>query len=233
MKHKLLAVALLPMLMLAQKPSGKQLILSLHKLAKPCKSLSFKQTTNKYHNDSLKSASTWTEYLEYPDKLRIEFGDTANRNFVVFKNDSAWNYRGNTFIEKHEDKNLIMLLLGGLYYRDTDDVLKRITAAGIDTDVVSEQTWNKEVYFVIGAELNDLSKTQIWIHKSKMRIDRFIENDKGTVIDVRVVERKKACDTEIESRLDIYLNGKLYQQELYYDIEYDKAIPAIKFQTKE
>ncbi|MCD6067767.1 MAG: hypothetical protein K0S33_2593 [Bacteroidetes bacterium] len=233
--RKSLLLLLFPLFCFAQFKTGKDLIISLHKknYGKPCKTLAFKQTTNKYRNDSLKSSTTWTEYLEYPDKLRIEFGDTLKGNFVVFKNDSSYNYREFAFYKKDENKNLIMLLLGGMYFRKIDDVLKRINAEGIDLSLISEQQVNGKDCYVIGASKPDSNIPQICINKSTLLLESFTERSNGALLRVDVAERQKACNTEVETKLLIYVDGKLYQEELYYDTKFNQPVPKGKFDTKQ
>src|SRR5215467_11433168 len=39
------------------------------------RTLTFSQTTENYRQDSLIKTSTWYEYVLFPDKFRIDFGD--------------------------------------------------------------------------------------------------------------------------------------------------------------
>lgn len=223
-----------PLILSAQYKTGKDLIISLHKkhYGKYCKTQAFKQITNKYRNDSLISGETWIEYLEFPDKLRIEFGDSVKGNYAIFKNDSSFRFKNFKLVRKEEDKNLIMLLLGGMYHRKREDVLKRLEGFGIDLKLISQQTIDGKDCYVLGVSSADESKTQVWYNKNTLLLERFIENDNGTLIDVRVKERQKACGGETETKLDIYINGKLYQEEVYFDIETGKKIPKSKFEVK-
>ncbi len=231
---KFLVFLLFPILCQAQYKTGKDLIISLHKknYGKYCKTQSFKQTTNKYKNDSLISGQIWTEFLEFPDKLRIDFGDTTKGNYAIFKNDSSFRFKEFKLVNKEADKNLIMLLLGGMYHRKKEDVLKRMEGFGINLKLISKQAIDGIECYVVGVASADETKTQVWYNKNTLLLERFIENDNGTLIDVRVKERQKACGGETETKLDIYINGKIYQQEIYFDIETGKKIPKEKFEVK-
>lgn len=232
--RKWMLILLLPLFCQAQFKTGKDLIISLHKknYGKLCKTQQFKQTTNRYRNDSLISTDTWTEYLEFPDKLRIEIGDSTKGNYAIYKNDSSYRFRNFKLVRVEEDKSLIMLLLGGMFYRKKEDVLKRMEAFKIDLSLISEQTIGQTFCYVVGAKENDESKTQVWYNKKTLQLERFIENDNGTILDVRVKERTKACGGETETKLDIYINGKLFQEELYFDLVTGKKIPKGKFDVK-
>jgi hypothetical protein len=230
---KLLYILFIPLFGQAQYKTGKDLIISLHNKtsAKPCQTLAFKQTTS-WPEDTTRKSMTWTEYLEYPDKLRIEFGDSAKGNYVVFKNDSAFRHKNFTLVNTSQDKNLIMLLLGGMYFRTLPDVLERMKEAGIDLNAICTQTRNGKTYYAVGTkEIND-TVPQIWFDKKTLLLESFFEKSKDAVMQVVVAERKPACGTAVETKLRIYLNRKLYQEELYYDIKTGTPIPKGKFETK-
>jgi hypothetical protein len=230
---KTLLLLLFPLFCMAQYKTGKDLIISLHKKnsGKPCKTLAFKQTTS-WPQDTARKPMTWTEYLEYPDKLRIEFGDSTKGNYAVFKNDSAFRHKNFLLVSKSEDKNLIMLLLGGMYFRKLPDVLQRLEEAGIDLNRISTQKRDGKTCYVVGTqEIND-SVPQIWFDKKTMLLESFTEKSKGALMRVVVAERKPACGTEVETKLLIYIDGKLYQEELYYDIKAGEPVPKGKFETK-
>src|SRR6478609_4575275 len=107
--------------------TGKDILSSMFDKYKqgPCRSYIFSQKNTHYRNDSIVGHSEWHEFIEFPNKFRINFGDSIKGNFVVFKNDSAYNYRNFGLKNKRYDANTLLLLLGGMYYRDFEDVIAR------------------------------------------------------------------------------------------------------------
>ncbi|MBK6833883.1 MAG: hypothetical protein IPG89_06235 [Bacteroidetes bacterium] len=221
-----------PAFMFSQYKDGKALISAMHKknAGKYCNTLTFKQTTNRYRDGGVQS-EVWTEYLEFPDKLRIDIGDTSKGNFMIFKNDSAYRFRSKKLISAARDSNLIMLLLGGMYHRSKKDVLARIQKFGIKLNELSEQVIDGKKCFVIGTKVTNDKVPQIWINKETLCIERFIENYNGSVLEVRVIERQKACSGEVETKLSIYADGKLFQDELYFDVKFNESIPKNIYKT--
>src|ERR1700740_2989235 len=71
--------------------TGDDLLEAMHQAFKtgPCKAYTFSQKNTHYKNDSITGNSEWHEAVEFPDKFRIDFGDTKSGNFVIFKNDSV------------------------------------------------------------------------------------------------------------------------------------------------
>ena len=77
MKTKLIGyaiIAALLMLSFNMKNTGEGVLRIMYAkyAGKWHRALTFRQTTERYRNDSLKSTQTWRESMFYPDKLRID-----------------------------------------------------------------------------------------------------------------------------------------------------------------
>jgi len=203
-------------------PKGEELLLKMHAHYKgaPCKGYRFSQKNSHYRNDSLVGISVWHESILFPDKFRINFGDTSLHNFVVFRNDSAFNFRNGAFIRERRDSNNLLLLLGGMYYRSADEMLARLKAAGYNTALVSKQTWEGRKVYVIGAKEGDLSSNQVWIEPQTYLIVRILETMKNKdQMDMRFETHQKLCRAFVETTVSFRRNGRLEQVESYYDLQ--------------
>ncbi len=206
----------------AQNSGGEVYLKQVHErfYQAPCKVYSFSQKNFHYRNDSLVNTSVWHEAIEFPDKFRIHFGNVADGNYVLFKNDSVYNYRGARFLKSRADSNSLLLILGGMFYRSFEEALLRLKNAGYKTDVLSEQTWNARKVFVIGAEQDDLSSNQIWFDKETWKVLRIIEKgNANNSMDMRFESYQAWCKGQVETKVAFYRNGKLEQVEEYYDLK--------------
>jgi hypothetical protein len=212
----------------AQYQSGTDVIKAMHKryYQAPCKLYSFSQKNTHYKNDTVSGHSEWHEVIEFPDKFRIDFGDKKEGNFVVFKNDSVFNYKAGKLLKLRADSNNLLLLLGGMYYRDFENVLERIKVQGYDLNLYSQQQWNNEKVYVIGAKENDLSKNQIWVSQNTLRVLRILEGRGTDRMDMRFESHQDWCKGYVETKVSFRRNGKLEQVEEYYDIKEAKAFPV-------
>lgn len=186
----------------------------------PCKSYTFSQKNTHYKNDTVSGQSVWHEAIEFPDKFRIDFGERSEGNFVVFRNDSVYNYKKGQLFKSRSDSNSLLLLLGGMYYRSLEDVMVRIKNAGYDLSILSHQKWKSGEVYVIGAKVGDLQSNQIWVNKKTLRIERLIEkiNEKD-VMDMRFEAHQTWCKGSVETKVSFRRNGKLEQVEEYYDLK--------------
>lgn len=210
--------------------TGNDVISFMHQkyFQAPCKSYTFSQKNTHYKNDSITGNSEWHEYIEFPDKFRIDFGKSEDGNFIIFKNDSSYRYKNHQLKKKDGNTNTLLLLLGGMYYRDLKDVITRLEKEHYNTQIVSSQKWNKHQVHVIGALAGDTLSNQIWIDKKTWRVVRIIEKmDTANYMDMSFVSFQKNCNGYIETKVIFKRNGKIEQMEEYYNIT-----PIDKFGTE-
>jgi outer membrane lipoprotein-sorting protein len=221
-----------------EKPSfetGKDILSFMHLKYKsgPCKSYTFSQKNTHYRNDTVVGTSEWHEYIEFPDKFRIEFGKPGEGNFIIFKNDSSYRYKNNQLRKVTEDHNVLLLLLGGMYYRDLNDVYGRLEKEGFHTDILSTQKIKKQTFYVIGAQKGDTLTNQIWVDKTNFRVVRIIEKmEPQSIMDMRFDAFQKSCNGFTETKVSFKRNGKLEQVEEYYDIKSHDHLPDEIFNPK-
>lgn len=208
--------------------SGADIIKLMHKkyFEAPCKSYTFSQKNTHYKNDTVSGNSTWHEAIEFPDKFRIDFWTKETGNFVIFKNDSVYNYKTNALVKTSSDSSTLLLLLGGMYYRKIDDVLKRTQNAHYNLKILSIQKWNGSDTYVIGAKLGDLSSNQIWVDKKTLLVMRIIEKmNEQEIMDMRFEEHQASCKGFMETKVSFRRNGVLEQVEEYFNIKESNGFP--------
>lgn len=206
----------------AQTQDGEVFLRNLHKrfYQGPCKIYSFSQKNSHYRNDSLINNSVWHEAIEFPDKFRIHFGDKAEGNYVLFKNDSVYNYRKGMFTKSRADSNSLLLILGGMFYRSFEDACLRLKFSGYNINLLSEQNWETKEVVVLGAAQGDLSVNQIWFDKKTLKVIRIIEKiNANDSMDMRFESYQNWCKGHVETKVAFYRNGKLEQVEEYFDLK--------------
>lgn len=222
MKKRLAFLILIACTGFVSAQNGERYLKKVHKrfYQAPCKIYSFSQKNFHYRNDSLIKTSVWHEAIEFPDKFRIHFGDKAEGNYVLFKNDSVYNFRRNVFSKSRADSNSLLLILGGMFYRSFEETLLRLKNAGYNTQLLSEQTWETKEVVVLGASQGDLSANQVWFDKTNMKVIRIIEKlNANDNMDMRFESYQDWCKGHVETKVAFYRNGKLEQVEEYYDLK--------------
>jgi hypothetical protein len=183
--------------------------------------MTFIQTTEFYRNDSLVRKATWYEALKLPYDLRIDIGDPATGNFVLYKKDSVYRFQNNKLRTVTGDTNPFIFFIGGMYYQPYDSALQCLSAKGYDVKKGYATTWKGKDAWVVGRSNESDSSNAIWIDKKNLWIVRLVEKDKGRTIDAHMSGHKKLAKGTTETLVEIYLDGKLAQVEKYDQISID------------
>jgi hypothetical protein len=217
----LLIMLLVGSFLTAGKRPGEKLILSLHKKyrGKTASTVVFSQKTIRYDSAGKElKTSIWYEKIKFPDKFRIDFDSFPSANRSVFRNDSGFVMRKGKLVSKRADKNELLFLLGGMYFRKADEVIKLLDELKYDLSLVKDTNLNSIDYRIIGVN----GGKQIWVETKELRIKRIIVPDAGidAVIESWVVNGKGW----LENRISFYRNGVLIQREDYFDIRFNEPL---------
>jgi len=217
----------------AQYENGEDLLRAMHKkyYNNYCQTITFDQRTTRYDTSGMVTDTTWWyEWISYPDKFRIDFGKKFGGNCVIFKDDSAYNYRNHKMVKKYRDENDLLLLLGGMYYRPFDSVVARLERLGYDLDKYTLLDINGKKVYVLSSKDNS---QQVWVDKKDLKVikikTKLSETDK---LEIQFDEFKKTCKGFTETKVSASKNGKLEQKEEYLNLKTSIAIPDSIFNKK-
>lgn len=182
------------------------------------KTLSFDQTTERYRNDSLVNSSTWYEYMLYPDKLRIDIGSKNNGNFIIFRADSSYYFKGNKQVRATKDENELTFFLGGMYFVPFGDVKAHFEALHYDLSKFHVSTWKGKPAYVIGANSDNEKVNQLWIDKKDLYAVRFIKYDNNTKEEGWFENQIAENGGWSETLCTFFINDKKLQVEKYHNV---------------
>jgi len=234
MKYKLLCTAVVICTLLSSgKPAltGQDVLKMMYSkyAGKWHKALTFKQTTERYRNDTLRSKQTWRESMLYPDKLRIDIEPLADNNSIIFRGDSTYRIAAGQLKSASGQGNDLIFLLGGLYSYPLAQTIDKLKSLGYDITRAHEDTWKGKPVYVIGAGQGDLKVSQLWIDKEDLYLVRMIEFNKGTKEEALFDDHLKVGNAWTETKVHFYINDKLLQVESYYDVKDAPGLNAAIF----
>jgi hypothetical protein len=193
------------------------------------KTMTFVQTTEFYRNDSLLRKATWYETLRLPYDLRIDFEDPAKGNFVLYKKDSVYRFANKQLRNVNADTNPFIFFIGGMYYQPFDSVLHYLSAKGYDVNKGYETMWEGAPVYVVGRSNEADTGNAIWIDTKNLWIVRLVEKNRGALLDARMKDHKKLAKGTTETKVAIYVNGKLVQVENYDQVQTDVPLDDALF----
>lgn len=193
------------------------------------KTLRFVQHTEKYRNDSLIGTETWYETIVYPDMFRIDFGNPANGNCVIFRNDSVYIFKDHQLNKQKHEGNDLLFLIGGMYYAPNfDTVIERLTAMHYDIRKGHKTKWKGKSAYVIGANNEDEHVNQLFIARDNFNILKSVKYDGDKKKEVIFEKHIPAGGGWSETLVTFYSDGHLVQKEAYRDVvANDNINPAI------
>lgn len=202
-------------------PTAKDVIKMMHEkyAGKWYKTFSFNQTTEIYKNDSLVNTQTWNEYIQFPENFRIDFGNAEGGNSVIFRNDSSYLFKNNKLVRANYSPNDILFLLGGMYFYPLDTTIAKMAGFGFDVNKFHEDTWKGKAVYVIGADKNEDSVSQVWFEKGNYNLLRMIKFEKNRKEEALLEDHVKLDGGFSETLVKFYINDKLIQVEKYHDLK--------------
>lgn len=181
----------------------------------------FIQTTEVYRNDSLVRKSTWYEALKLPYDLRIDLDTPSKGNFVLYKKDSSYRFQNHNLRSVRADVNPFIFFIGGMYYMPFESVLQEMKRKGYDVSKGYKTEWKGIATYVVGRANEKDSGNAVWIDTQNLWFVRFVENDNGQIIDAHMTAHERFSKGTSETRVEIFINGKLVQIESYHQIKVD------------
>lgn len=190
------------------------------------KSLVFTQKTEKYRNDSLVAEETWYETIVYPKNFRIDFGRPDSGNCVIFKNDSAYIFKGHKLLKSRADTNELLYFLGGMYFSHSfEEVYRKFHAFGIDAG----KSYKRGRIAVIGVADSSVEANQLWVEEKTYNVVRLITFANGHSSDAVFSHHKELGKTQCETHVAFYEDGRLRQREIYTELKANRRIPTSMF----
>jgi hypothetical protein len=224
--NKILIAALLLFNISAHAQPGVQLLKKMHSknYNKWYKTMTFIQTTEFYRNDSLMRKATWYEAVKLPYDLRIDMEDPARGNFVLYKKDTTYRFQNRNLRNAAVGSNPFLFFIGGMYFMPFDSVKQELKRRSYDINKGYATQWEGRPAYVIGRANESDSGNAIWLDTENLWFVRMVEKDRGQTIDAHMKEHKKLSRGSSETKVDIYINGKLVQVEKYDQLKPDVTL---------
>jgi len=201
---------------LGAPPSGRDIIKQMHDryAGHWYRTFTFNQTTRQYRNGELAKTQTWYEFMRFPDRFRMDFGDADSGNAAIFRGDSCYRFKSfkltSTTINNNEG---LIFLLGGMYFYPLDHVYSMLDTLHYDLSACRADHWQGRPVFVIGSD----GANQLWIDSDHLYLVRMLKVDGPQTLDARFDDYKPFGGGWSETKCSFYLNGKLIQVETYHD----------------
>lgn len=202
--------------------------------------LTFKQNSTTHNPDGTSKTEIWSEAAMLPGKLRIDFGNIADGNGVVFADNTVTSFKAHEVVASRPLVHILLVLGFDVYKQDVKTTVDVIKSQSYDLSKLHEEDMDGKTYYVVGADKGDLKSKQFWIEKDRLLFFRVIfpdDKDATKLRDERFLDYRQQSKGWVAARVEFYTDGKLVFDETYFDIVADpKLNPAVfdpkKFNTE-
>lgn len=198
------------------------------------KSVTFTQKNTHFNEkDSIVGYSTWKEYIEFPNKFRIDM-DSTLENIVLFRNDSVYQVRNGKLRKGDAYFHDFLAWNGGIFFIDKEYARKNFKNAGYDLTKFYTTTWENRKVYVLGASENDYKIPQVWFDAENLYVVRVFSNQGARIMELQFKKHKKLNKNSwIETEVLVFSQGKIIQTEEYFNIQASKKnLPKEIFELK-
>lgn len=136
--------------------------------------LTFTQRTTQRAPDGSERVSTWYEALN-GDRLRIDFGEPAEGNGVLYTPDSLYVVRAGKVSRTAGEGNVFIPFIQGVYIQPLERTLQQIAPYHFDLTRLREQAWEGRRTYIVGArDSTDLTSPQFWVDAERLVVTRML-----------------------------------------------------------
>jgi len=197
-------------------------------------SLTFVQKTTVTRPDGTKNVSTWYESMRHVSagvQLRIDRGDPAEGNGVLYTADSSWRFRDGKLASAAADGNPFLPLIEGVYVQPIERTVREVRKMNVDLSKVRAGRWRERDVWIVGAtSASDTTSSQFWVDQQRNVVVRaIVSNTPPTVLDIWLDGYVPVGPAMLSTKIVMSSGGKVIQEEEYSNWKTDIDLPASLF----
>lgn len=202
------------------------------------RSLTFVQKTTQRRPNGKDSVSTWYESLRQvgpATQLRIDVGEPAVGNGVLYSADSTWVVRGGALARAIGGGNEFLPLIEGVYFNPVQETIRQLDSTRVDMSRVVEGRWQGRRVWIIGAKSTaDTTSPQIWVDAQRNVAVRAILSPApgAPPLDIVLGGYEPVGPAWLATKIVMTLNGVPRQTEEYSDWKVNMDLPDALFDVK-
>jgi hypothetical protein len=186
------------------------------------RTLTFVQQTTAYRGAE-PTVTTWYESLRHTDKhgtqLRIDVGDPAAGNGMLYTADSMWRVRDGKLASQSDMGNEFLPMIEGVYVQPVARTMEQIKGFGVDMSKVTTGKWQDRPVWIVGAASpSDTTSPQFWIDTQRKVVVRMLMNSGATgsaVMDIHLEGYVPLAGGWLATKVAMSVGGKPRQIEEY------------------
>lgn len=193
------------------------------------RSLSFDITTTEYGGGRQVERES-RAYASLPGRLRVDLLPTSARAGYVRNRQRLSVFSRGRRVSTSTRVDLATLLAYDIFAQSIDTTIMWLDSAKIRYGLLRRDYWFGRPVWVVGAERGDHTSPQFWVDAERWRVVRVIQRDtRNRVADARFTEYTELLDVPVPTRIAIYVEGNLAQEQRMVNLAANPAVPARAF----
>ena len=197
--------------------------------------LRFAQKTTIRRQSGTDTVQTWYESLRHtPEsgtRLRIDIGNPAEGNGVLYTADSTYVFRAGKLTATRAGGNEFLPLIEGVYVQPVSQTVKELAATNVDLSRVTSGEWRGRKVWIVGVTSpTDTLAPQFWVDADRNVVVRMLLQPAPTAptMDIHLDDYVDLSGGWLATKVQMYVSGARRQAEEYSDwqagIPLDRAL---------
>ncbi len=195
------------------------------------KSISFSVSTTEHRPSGPRSLRAQA-VAALPGKYHVTSLPASRRTGVVRNDQRVAAFQGGKRIISQTRVDLARLLAYDLFAQGIDTTIKWLDIARVRFALARRDEFAGRDVWVVGAVEGDTTSSQFWVDADRWTVLRVIQRDPlapGELMDIRFSDFTDVLDTPVPTRIQLFRNGKLNEEQLISNVSANPKVPARSF----
>lgn len=183
---------------------------------------------------SVRGADTSTQsgYALLPGRLRFDTPAESRPTTLVRVRHQTTLFRSGKRVASASAVDLRSLLTFDVFAQGVDTTIMWLDSARIRFGLARQDRFDGRRAWVVGAADGDSTSEQFWVDADRWRLLRVIQRDpqaRNVLSDVRFVQYTELLETPVPTRIEVWRNGSLYEEQTLSDFVVNPKLSSRAF----
>jgi hypothetical protein len=192
--------------------------------------LAFTVRAMQYLNDSTEMRAR--AYVALPGKMRVDNLPRSTRTGTVRDRQRLAIFRSGQRVSTVNRVDLRALLAYDLFAQGIDTTIMWLDSARVRFALVRRDRFAGRPVWVVGADEDDMISAQFWVDAERWRVVRVIQREPRSpniISDVRYTEYTELLDVPVPTRVEVWREGRLVEQQAISEFAVNPSLPRSTF----
>lgn len=172
--------------------------------------------------------------VQAPGAMRIDNLPLSGRSGAIYSDGRAISFSGGRRVAAASERNPLLLLGFAVFHQPVDASIASLSALGVRTSVLREDTFGGEPVWVIGAAPGDTTSTQVWIEARRwipVRVIQSVRSGTRTIVSDTRFSGHAAPAATIPRTIDVSRDGRRALHGIVEGLQVGITVPPAAFDT--